>query len=114
MYSPADTRAAITPAASHAAGRAHIAPDTPHTSAVADGDQERRGNTAAEHNQPRAGRARPPPCPFSLGWGSEKTLHHPLIQDSGHYRWAYGPQYSVEPGGNVMPKSMLIVFTDNC
>lgn len=61
MYSPADTRAAITPAASHAAGRAHIAPDTPHTSTVADGDQERRGNTAAENKQPRAGRARPPP-----------------------------------------------------
>lgn len=55
-----------------------------------------------------------PPCPFSLGWGSEKTLHHPLIQDSGHYRWAYGLQYSVKPGGNAMPKSMLIVFTDNC
>ncbi len=29
------------------------------------------------------------PLPFSLGPGSEKTLHHPLIQDSGHYRWAF-------------------------
>lgn len=98
MYSPADTRLAIAPAASPASLPTPLAP-APRQMATGSGGGTPPPSQAS------------PSHPFSLGSGSEKTL---LIQDSDHYRWAfiYGPQYSIELGGRAEPRSMLIVFTD--